>query len=131
MSKTTVLPSKITQVVRIYWLLAFSAAILLTAFQWVVLSIDFIIAWLVAVNITAMLAYGYDKSIAGSGRTRIPERLLLALAYAGGSLGALLGMRIFHHKTRKSSFQLRFWIILIIQAGLLLVYLFAIKPMIH
>lgn len=131
MSKTTVLPSKITQVVRIYWLLAFSSAILLTAFQWIALSIDFIVAWLVAVNIAAMMAYGYDKSIAGSGRTRIPERLLLTLAYAGGSLGALFGMRIFHHKTRKSSFQLRFWIILIIQAGLLLVYLFAIKPVIH
>jgi uncharacterized membrane protein YsdA (DUF1294 family) len=46
----------------------------------------------------------------------------LLLALAGGSLGAYLGMHIFHHKTAKGSFQRRFWLVVAVQAVLVLIY---------
>lgn len=54
--------------------------------------------YLIAVNICTFLVYGIDKQRARSGRWRIPESRLLLLAAVGGSLGAWMGMYIFHHK---------------------------------
>jgi uncharacterized membrane protein YsdA (DUF1294 family) len=65
-------------------------------------------AWLLAINLVAFLTYGYDKMIAGSQVTRVPEAVLLLLAVFGGFVGAALGMWIFRHKTRKTGFQVRF-----------------------
>lgn len=50
--------------------------------------------------------YGLDKWKAKSGAWRIPERTLLLTALAGGSVGALAGMLLFHHKTRKPKFMI-------------------------
>jgi uncharacterized membrane protein YsdA (DUF1294 family) len=86
------------------------------------LRLDPLLAWLLAVNLVTFLTYGYDKGIAGSSRMRVPERVLLLLALAGGSPAALLGMRLFHHKTVKSSFQHKFWLVLLVQAVLLIIY---------
>lgn len=72
-------------------------------------------AYLLAVNSTTLLAYGYDKSIAGGRRTRVPERVLHLLALAGGTPGAMLGQILFRHKTLKRSFRTWFWIIVLIQ----------------
>ena len=64
-----------------------------------------ILVWYLAViNFTTWAAYGLDKGRAKSGKWRIPERTLLLLALAGGSLGALAGMIMFRHKTRKPKF---------------------------
>lgn len=60
--------------------------------------------YLLAVNLLAFAAFGLDKRRAVRGKWRIPERTLLLLAAFGGSIGALLGMRLFHHKTRKKKF---------------------------
>jgi uncharacterized membrane protein YsdA (DUF1294 family) len=68
-------------------------------------------AWLAAINLVTLIAYGYDKSIAGSKRMRVPETVLLALGAVGGTLGALLGMFVFRHKTIKTSYQVKFWVI--------------------
>ncbi|MGB9578275.1 MAG: DUF1294 domain-containing protein, partial [Halothiobacillaceae bacterium] len=72
-------------------------------------------AWLLNITAVTLLTYGYDKLVAGSGATRVPERVLLTLAFAGGTFGALLGMRLFHHKTSKESFLERFWLIVALQ----------------
>ncbi len=61
---------------------------------------------LAAANIATFFLFGTDKLIAGSGVFRAPENVLLATAFLGGSLGALLGIHIFRHKTRKAGFQL-------------------------
>ena len=78
-------------------------------------ALDWVQSWLLAVTGTTFLTYGYDKLIAGTGVTRVPERVLLTLAFAGGTVGALLGMRLFHHKTSKESFLERFWLVVAVQ----------------
>ena len=57
-------------------------------------------------NIAAFAAYGIDKYKAKNNRWRISESFLILLAVLGGSLGALLGMLIWHHKTRKPKFRI-------------------------
>lgn len=57
-------------------------------------------AYLAAANVITALLYGADKAKARRGAWRITERILLGCGVCGGALGALLGMRLFHHKTR-------------------------------
>ena len=64
----------------------------------------YVMYYLIIINITAWLAYGLDKWKAKAGKWRIPERTLLFLALIGGSVGALAGMFLFHHKTKSRSF---------------------------
>ena len=72
-------------------------------------------AGLVAVNIATALGYGYDKHQARSGGRRVPETALHLLAAVGGTPGAFVGQRLFHHKTRDRRFQVIFWLILVSQ----------------
>ena len=65
-----------------------------------------ILVYLVVINIAAFIMYGIDKKRAASGRWRISEVTLLGIAFAGGSIGALLGMRCFRHKTRHCKFRI-------------------------
>ena len=53
-----------------------------------------------AINLATFIVYGADKRRARKGKWRVPERTLFLLPRLGGSVGALLGMRVFHHKTR-------------------------------
>lgn len=57
----------------------------------------------------AFAAYGADKRAATNGTWRTPESSLLLLGLVGGWPGAIIGMRVFRHKTRKSSFRGLFW----------------------
>ena len=74
------------------------------------------LAWVSAASLTTFLAFGYDKAISGTRRTRVPENVLLALVLVGGTPGALTAMPLFHHKTSKASFQYRFWAVVFLQA---------------
>ena len=56
--------------------------------------------YLAAINLATFIVYGADKRRARKGKWRVPEKTLLLLPLLGGSVGALLGMRVFHHKTR-------------------------------
>jgi len=76
---------------------------------------------LLTINLVSFAVFGIDKRRAGKrGARRIPERTLFLLAGLGGSIGALLGMRIWHHKTLHRSF--RFGIPAILAAQLLLCF---------
>lgn len=79
-----------------------------------------VMAWLVGISVATLAFYAYDKAAAGSSRLRIPERVLLGLALLGGTPGALLGMVLFRHKTRKGPFLRRFSLIVLGQLALLL-----------
>ncbi|NBB60600.1 DUF1294 domain-containing protein [Pseudomonas sp. ODNR1LW] len=66
------------------------------------------------VSALAFLLYWRDKHKARADQWRIPENVLHALELAGGWPGALLAQQVFRHKTRKLSFQLVFWIIVLL-----------------
>ena len=55
--------------------------------------------YLIVINVVTFLVYGIDKWKAKQGSWRISEATLLILAVIGGSIGALLGMQVWHHKT--------------------------------
>lgn len=91
-------------------------------------ALDWVQSWLLAVTGTTFLTYDYDKLIAGTGVTRVPERVLLTLAFAGGTVGALLGMRLFHHKTSKESFLERFWLVVAVQVVVVASWYIFLRP---
>jgi uncharacterized membrane protein YsdA (DUF1294 family) len=74
-------------------------------------------AYLVSTNVMTLLLYGYDKRQAIIGGTRVPEMALHIGALLGGSPGALLGQRLFRHKTQKLSFQVVFAAIVLLQVA--------------
>ena len=63
-----------------------------------------VLVCLAIVNLIAFIAYGIDKRRAKKHRWRIPEITLIMFAAIGGSLGAVVGMSYWHHKTRKLKF---------------------------
>ena len=75
--------------------------------------------YLIALNIVAFLVYGIDKWKAKQGCWRISEATLLILAIIGGSIGALLGIKIWHHKTMHRKFKYGLPLILLVQIALL------------
>jgi uncharacterized membrane protein YsdA (DUF1294 family) len=81
-----------------------------------------LVCWLIAISLTAFVAFGFDKLGAISHWLRVPEWVLIGLAFIGGTLGALLAMVIFHHKTAKRSFQWHFWLAVALQAALVVGY---------
>ena len=91
-------------------------------------SFEVLHSWLIAISLVTFLAYGYDKAIAGSDRTRVPEKVLLSLTFAGGTVGALIGRVFFRHKTVKTSFRIQLWLVVGIQIILVLVYIVWIEP---
>ena len=64
-------------------------------------------AWLALANLLAFAAMGQDKLRARRATRRTPELALCLVAALGGAPGAWLGMRVFRHKTRKPSFQIK------------------------
>ena len=76
-----------------------------------------ILFYVVVINVLTLFIYGTDKLFAQVEAHRIRERTLLFLALFGGSAGALLGMWLFRHKTKKVSFQFFIVVILLIQLG--------------
>lgn len=61
--------------------------------------------YLIAINIATFFVYGIDKWKARRSKWRIPEYTLLTLAVLGGSIGAFIGMRTWHHKTMHNKFK--------------------------
>lgn len=73
--------------------------------------------YLAAVNLVAFALYGIDKYKARAGAWRIPEKTLLGIAVLGGSVGAIAGMKVFHHKTRHWYFRYGLPVLLAVQAA--------------
>ena len=74
-----------------------------------------IVNYLISINITTFLLYGYDKFIASTNALRVPELNLHALSLLGGSPAGLVAQKFFRHKTIKGSFQALYWFIVILQ----------------
>lgn len=76
-----------------------------------------VISYLLGINIVTFIIYGIDKLKAKKGWWRIPEATLLLLALVGGSIGAWVGMKMWHHKTMHKKFKYGVPAILIFQIG--------------
>ena len=70
------------------------------------------------ISAVTFLICGWDKLSAKRSAWRVPEAVLLLLSAAGGSLGMLIGMYLFHHKTRKPKFFIGVPVIMIVQITL-------------
>ncbi|MTI85615.1 MAG: DUF1294 domain-containing protein [Firmicutes bacterium] len=65
---------------------------------------EIIIGYIIVINLSGIIIMGYDKDCAQNYRWRVPEKTLLLLCLAGGSIGVFMGMRLFRHKTRHKLF---------------------------
>lgn len=74
--------------------------------------IKFLLVW----NTVSFFLMGYDKKQSRNRGQRIPEKVLLGFSLLGGGIGAFLGSRVFHHKTKKTAFRIILPIGLIVSA---------------
>ncbi|MBG87334.1 MAG: hypothetical protein CMO80_10595 [Verrucomicrobiales bacterium] len=78
-----------------------------------------VFSWLTGANSCAFAAYGTDKFLAKKKKRRISEVDLFFYTLTGGTIGAICGMKLFRHKTRKSSFKKSIVAIVVIQLALI------------
>ena len=78
-----------------------------------------LIIYLTSINVATFITYGIDKLKAKRSKWRIREASLLLLAVLGGSIGALLGMKVWHHKTMHKKFKYGVPAILIVQMAII------------
>ena len=86
---------------------------------WLRVGLHPLACYLAGVNAATFLAYAYDTAGAGRQWPRVPERVLHALALAGGTPAALLGQYVLRHKTLKQPFRRTFLLIIAAQIALL------------
>ena len=77
---------------------------------WVYLGICLLI-----LNVFGFIQFGVDKKRAQKGKWRISEASLFATALLGGSIGCIVGMKVFRHKTKHKSFIIGMPLILLLQ----------------
>ncbi len=82
----------------------------------------FIIIYLITINFIAFFAMMIDKHKARKKKYRTPEAVLITLAVIGGSIGAILGMDLFRHKTKHKKFSIGLPVILFIHI-ILVIYI--------
>ena len=79
--------------------------------------------YLIIINILSFIIYGIDKLKAIKKKERISEKTLILIGILGGSIGSLIGMNLFRHKTKKLKFIISLPLILIIHI-IVVIYLF-------
>lgn len=89
-----------------------------------------VLIYLAVINIVTFFLYGIDKWKAKRTKWRVPESTLLWWAAFGGSIGALLGMKIWHHKTLHKKFKYGVPAILIGQIALICMIIYIVNKQI-
>ena len=82
------------------------------------------ITYLIIINALGLLLMLADKLRAKKKQWRVPERILLLVAFLGGSLGTMLGMCAFRHKTKHPRFSVGVPVMMIVQAVIVLILLY-------
>ena len=83
---------------------------------------QWLFGYLLAVNLLAFCLFALDKKKARKGLWRISESMLFLWAFLGGTLGALLGMKTFHHKTKHQKFRVGLPLLLLFQITLIICF---------
>lgn len=76
--------------------------------------------YLLAINVMSFAMFGLDKHKARKHSFRISEKGLFVSALLGGSIGALLGMKVFRHKTQHKKFIIGIPMILVCQIAIII-----------
>ena len=84
-----------------------------------------LIIYLIAINVVTFFVYGIDKWKAKRSKWRVSEAALLVLAALGGSIGAWLGMKVWHHKTMHKKFKYGIPLIFAVQVSFVAIMLFS------
>lgn len=84
--------------------------------------------YLITINAITFITYGIDKLKAMKNKWRIPEFTLLFLAVIGGSIGAIFGMQVWHHKTMHKKFKYGIPLVMVLQIGVFLYLSQIAKP---
>jgi len=123
LSATKVIPGN--KRISPFWLYGIAAIILTIASMMLLFysGLHIVVSYIVSINLSTFLFYGYDKLIAGSSLLRVPEWVLHGLSMGGGSPAGLIAQKVFRHKTIKGSFQFVYWAIVVIQAIILVLLL--------
>ena len=79
------------------------------------------LAVIAIMNTAASVLMGHDKKMARQGKWRVPEKTLFLVTACFGGLGGVLGMKVFHHKTRHWYFKVFFPVLLAIQVVVVIV----------
>ncbi|MBB1523274.1 MAG: DUF1294 domain-containing protein [Clostridiales bacterium] len=82
--------------------------------------LQYLIIYLIGINLFTYIAFYVDKKKAQKGKRRISEKELLQLSLIGGIIGALFAMKNFRHKTQKKSFYNKIYSILLLYICLIL-----------
>ena len=83
-----------------------------------------LLVWVLAWTVIAFALMGIDKAKAKRHKQRIPEKMLFLSAILRGSVGSLVGMSLFRHKTKHWSFRIGMPVIFLVQVALLLLWSF-------
>lgn len=84
---------------------------------------QFLTVYFLIINIITFFYFGLDKIKSQFNSQRISEARLLFLVFIGGALGGIAGMKFFHHKTKKTSFQAGLVVVVSVQIMLLAYFL--------
>ncbi len=76
---------------------------------------NYLIYYFIGINVLTYLLFGIDKVKASHNQWRIPEKTLFTCSFLGGSIGAILAMKQFRHKTQKKEFKQVIGLIVLIQ----------------
>jgi len=79
-------------------------------------------SYFLSINLVTFFFYGYDKRFSWTFYYRIPESILHSLVICGAAPGGLVGQMFFRHKTMKKSFQIVYWVIVIVQMIILALF---------
>ena len=82
--------------------------------------IHIVLIYLAAINVVTFFMYGIDKWKAKRSKWRVSEAALIWMAVLGGSIGAWLGMKAWHHKTQHKKFKYGLPLILFLQISLII-----------
>ncbi len=106
------------------WMIAWAAIVLAVCFALpYAYEFEWIVRLFIALNVSTVLVMGLDKLSAIVQIHRVPEIAFYVMTFLGGSIGMLIGMYAFRHKTRKQSFQIVVGLLILVQLGLIYYFL--------
>lgn len=87
-----------------------------------------LLSYVLVINVVTFILYGVDKWKSRRAAWRIPEATLIRFALWGGSIGALIGIRVWHHKTLHAKFRYGIPAILLLHIALTVAIVYFSTP---